>query len=582
MPIISPPPELPEPAALFHGFRNHEAKTFLENTKRPVSETKELLQNQKSQNENTSLIWAIRHGADFSLIKQMVDIGGKDLVLKQDHLGQNAVHEAVLSRSDFDQFKLLVDVGGTDVLLQSEENGNTPLHFACYWRASKKTIEYLVQVGGKTLLEIENGIGQRPYAGVDNEEVQAYLDSTGEHAYTEHVREFFRSKCKDLTFMQLLLTRSWNEAERRLDDFLFELKEKGEGTGYTCLTVSIFLHVHAHSSFQPKLSSLIKRMVQYGGKELISSLNHTGCNALHYAAYHKAPFWIIKCLVEAGGNDIIHVMNEWGNTPLHDACAKGARAEIIEYLAKHGGVEAISKKANNKDKKSPLDILLDDKPASNPLILALQKAWYVHDQRTTTMDKDIITKTLKWAETVDPSLIASNNFVKNLLNQSFCCRQYQVIILLDLYVQIAIVSAVSLGLEKIYHDSATVIVATPTILIVCVTWLIVREVLELFSSRLETYGRSYENYIDISQIVLFVWCIGIFRQVDEENHYDLVGSGSFRGIMISATAVSWLGLSVVIGHLNYNMSVFISAFVMVSLCIYKNSSINLHLPLNCT
>jgi ankyrin repeat protein len=581
MPIILPPPE---PAALFHGFRNHEAKTFLENTKRPVSETKDLLQNQKSLNENTSLIWAIRHGADFSVIKQMLDIGGKDLVLKQNNFGDNAVHQAVWSGSDFDIFKLLVDVGGTDVLSQRDIFGNTPFHVACYWGASKKTIEYLVEVGGKTLLEIENDMEQRPYAGVDNKEVQAYLDSTGGHVYTEHVQEFFRSKCKDLTFMQLLWANNLNEAERRLDDpgQRGELKEKGEGPGWNCLSFSIWLHVHAHSSFQPKLSSLIKRMVQYGGEELISSLNDAGCNALHYAAYHKAPFWIIKCLVEAGGNDIIHVMNEWGNTPLHDACAKGASAEIIEYLAKHGGVEAISKKANNKDKKSPLDILLDDKPASNPLILALQKAWYVHDQRTTTMDKDIITKTLKWAETVDPSLIASNNFVKNLLNQSFCCRQYQVIILLDLYVQIAIVSAVSLGLEKIYHDSATVIVATPTILIVCVTWLIVREVLELFSSRLETYGRSYENYIDISQIVLFVWCIGIFRQVDEENHYDLVGSGSFRGIMISATAVSWLGLSVVIGHLNYNMSVFISAFVMVSLCIYKNSSINLHLPLNCT
>lgn len=227
MPIILPPPE---PAALFHGFRNHEAKTFLENTKRPVSETKDLLQNQKSLNENTSLIWAIRHGADFSLIKQMVDIGGKDLVLKQNNFGDNAVHQAV---SDFDKFKLLVDVGGTDVLLQSDKNGNTPLHSACYWGASKKTIEYLVEVGGKTLLEIENGMGQRPYAGVDNEEVQAYLDSTGEHAYTEHVRESFRSKCKDLTFMQLLLTRNLNEAERRLDDpgQRGELKEKGEGTG---------------------------------------------------------------------------------------------------------------------------------------------------------------------------------------------------------------------------------------------------------------------------------------------------------------------------------------------------------------
>ena len=579
MPIILPPPQ--EPAALFHGFRNHEAKTFLENTKRPVSETKDLLQNQKSLNENTSLIWAIRHGADFSVIKQMLDIGGKDLVLKQNNFGDNAVHQAVWSGSDFDIFKLLVDVGGTDVLSQRDIFGNTPFHVACYWGASKKTIEYLVEVGGKTLLEIENDMEQRPYAGVDNKEVQAYLDSTGGHVYTEHVQEFFRSKCKDLTFMQLLWANNLNEAERRLDDpgQRGELKEKGEGPGWNCLSFSIWLHVHAHSSFQPKLSSLIKRMVQYGGEELISSLNDAGCNALHYAAYHKAPFWIIKCLVEAGGNDIIHVMNEWGNTPLHDACAKGASAEIIEYLAKHGGVEAI-KLANNKDKKTPLEMLLDDKPASNPQIVALQHAWYVHDQRcSTTMDKDIITKTLEWAETVDPSLIASNNFVKNLLNLSFCSRRYQVIVLLDLYVQIAIVSALSLGLEKIYHDgSGRFIVATPTILTMCVTWLIVREVLQLFATRLETFVRSYANYIDISQIVLVVWSIGILRQVEEGQ--DLVHSSSFRGIMISATAVSWLGLLVVIGHLNYDISVFISAFVKVSLCIYKNCSISL--PLTCT
>jgi hypothetical protein len=319
-------------------------------------------------------------------------------------------------------------------------------------------------------------------------------------------------------------------------------------------------------------------MVQHGGKELISLLNDAGCNALHSAACNKAAFWIIKCLVEAGGNDIIHVMNKYGNTPLHDACAKGASAEIIEYLAKHGGVEAIIKKANNK--KTPLEMLLDDKPASNPQIVALQHAWYVLDPRcSTTMDKDIITKTLEWAETVDPSLIASNNFVKNLLNLSFCSRRYQVIVLLDLYVQIAIVYALSLGLEKIYHDgSGRFIVATPTILTMCVTWLIVREVLQLFATRLETFVRSYANYIDISQIVLVVWSIGILRQVEEGQ--DLVHSSSFRGIMISATALSWLGLLVVIGHLNYKISVFVSAFVKVSLCIYKNCSISL--PLTCT
>jgi hypothetical protein len=103
-------------------------------------------------------------------------------------------------------------------------------------------------------------------------------------------------------------------------------------------------------------------------------------------------------------------------------------------------------------------------------------------------------------------------------------------------------------------------------------------VLQLFATRLETFVRSYANYIDISQIVLVVWSIGILRQVEEGQ--DLVHSSSFRGIMISATALSWLGLLVVIGHLNYNISVFISAFVKVSLCIYKNCSISL--PLTCT
>ena len=65
-----------------------------------------------NSNGLTSLFLAIRDRADCSVVKKMIDIGGKEFVMLSNPLGENSLHYAAICGASHDVFEALVDVGG--------------------------------------------------------------------------------------------------------------------------------------------------------------------------------------------------------------------------------------------------------------------------------------------------------------------------------------------------------------------------------------------------------------------------------------------------------------------------------------
>jgi acyl CoA:acetate/3-ketoacid CoA transferase alpha subunit len=58
------------------------------------------------------------------IIKAMIDIGGKELVIKKDNVTGTALHSACLHGKSYDIIKMLIEVGGNDLVTAKDDCGN--------------------------------------------------------------------------------------------------------------------------------------------------------------------------------------------------------------------------------------------------------------------------------------------------------------------------------------------------------------------------------------------------------------------------------------------------------------------------
>lgn len=548
--------------------RKHEALACLRDKTLPLDEKRRALTSKNSHGV-TALFWAVRRRADHALLKKMVEIGRWELVLETNTYNENILHCAVFCGSPKEVFQILVqnvegDEGGEiksrAAIHQQDRFGNTPFHYACDWDLSIETIQMLVGKGGNDILLKQNHKGWLPCS--KNSKTQAYLDNQGGGDYQRRVRN---QNISNLSFFELIMSNYLHEFKSRLTDpgGRQEILIK-DSSGLSLLMVMLWFRGNALPSVQNNLSSLIKEVIEIGGEDLIHMQNNTGSNALHYAAFNNAPLDIIQLIVETAGKNIIHKKNtgEWKNTPLHDACFRQAPEEVIEYLVRNQKSTKAVLAMNNKE-KIPLDLLFDADTPSDSLIMTFQRAWYDVDRDCSKkLPSHIVSKTLTWcmhAPDSDSSRVTSNNFVKSLLNQRFILSRYQMVIMMDLYVQVAIVTILSpiyLNDMLVQGDMNNTWVGI-MVLVLCECWLVGREFAQVYSTPLVDYVKSFDNYIDAIEIILVALSL---RQLTKDD-FD-IGSG-FRGTLVGAIAFSWLQLLFVVGQLNYNVSIFTHAFVKI-------------------
>jgi hypothetical protein len=117
-----------------------------------------------SDNEWTCLHLACCHGAPDDIIKAMIDIGGKELIMKIDDVDGTVLHSAFMNGASYNIIKMLINVGGKDLIMAKDDNGDTALHNLCLFikRHAKaaEIIKLILQVGDANLL-----LSTKDYAG---------------------------------------------------------------------------------------------------------------------------------------------------------------------------------------------------------------------------------------------------------------------------------------------------------------------------------------------------------------------------------------------------------------------------------
>ena len=96
-----------------------------------------------------------------NVLRKLLEVGGRDLVMKRcKRFGRTALHNAVYDGRYDEVTKELIKFGGKELVMTKDIiNGNTALHNARAGPVSLQIIELLIDVGGKDLLEVKNNYG---------------------------------------------------------------------------------------------------------------------------------------------------------------------------------------------------------------------------------------------------------------------------------------------------------------------------------------------------------------------------------------------------------------------------------------
>ena len=217
----------------------------------------------------TSLQLVFHHNRSKEVILKMIDIGGKQLVMKTNHNGETALHTAAENENvSVDTISKLIKVGGRELLKMKNQDGDTPLHCACKnENVSIDIVSKLIKVGGRELLMMKNHDG----------------DTALHWAY--------KNKNVSLDIVLKFIKMGGREL----------LKMKNQD-GDTAL----------HSAYKNKNASVDKvlKLIEAGGRKLVMMKNRHGYTALH------SIFWgeenisgdIVSKLIKVAGRELL--MNE--------------------------------------------------------------------------------------------------------------------------------------------------------------------------------------------------------------------------------------------------------------------------------
>jgi hypothetical protein len=117
--------------------------------------------------DGTCLHRVCRFRAPDDIIKAMLDIGGKEFVMKKDDNDVTALHLACGVAASYNIIKMLIEVGGKDLVMAKSKYGNTALQ-VLYMRINPHTkaaekIKLMLQVGdANLLLSTKNIFGKTP------------------------------------------------------------------------------------------------------------------------------------------------------------------------------------------------------------------------------------------------------------------------------------------------------------------------------------------------------------------------------------------------------------------------------------
>lgn len=114
--------------------------------------------NSVTSNGESTLLWASKV-APFHITEKLLEVGDKEVLLKQDANGMTPLHCACLYSTP-EVIGLLIQVGGKDIVLKQDVDGWTALHIACRYPDSlRNSIHQLIDVGENQLVKKRDKYG---------------------------------------------------------------------------------------------------------------------------------------------------------------------------------------------------------------------------------------------------------------------------------------------------------------------------------------------------------------------------------------------------------------------------------------
>ncbi|GFH56429.1 hypothetical protein CTEN210_12905 [Chaetoceros tenuissimus] len=268
----------------------------------------------------TSFHIACEENAPVDIIRQMIDIGGDDIVFKQvDCNYYTSLHFACMCGKNIDVVRLLINTGGKKLLMMTADcyedgcEGYTALHYACafwdYYRDDNQfdvnIVKLLLQKGGQELIHAQDKGGETAlHLACSEGTIRRFLDI---NAIIEHLVHFGGEELVNMQNNKGNTAADYLEGNDLIENDLIEKALKKDPLYHACLfgmgiaavkkilktggiemALSRFtdgktaLHVACESENDDDQSAIIEYLVLFGGEELVAMLDDEGKIAAEY------------------------------------------------------------------------------------------------------------------------------------------------------------------------------------------------------------------------------------------------------------------------------------------------------------
>jgi len=338
---------------------------------------------------------------------------------------------------------------------------------------------------------------------------------------------------------------------------------------------------------------VVKILVEIGGENTVIEVSECGFNAIHYACWGNASLEVITYLLTIGKKEALQKKSANGANPLHIACMRykstesNSLSDVVRLFIEVGGLAITT--ATDQHHEIPLHgLLLHSKhDVDVNAIKSYFDEWYKFKIPGETLasitgrkesneysgvveifvDKNVdeqndilhealnkIIRQLLKTHGAARYQILKSQFTKEYLTERFIEPLPLAILITDLYIQILIVCVFWFFINP---NFATTVSSTAinTILIICMIWRILREMIQGFNTTFGAYLSSLSNWFDIAQIVL------IF--ITLQMNLDFYSSRSSYGVLTFAIFISGLELFTEIHNFQYSLAVFYAAIIKV-------------------
>jgi len=304
---------------------------------------------------------------------------------------------------------------------------------------------------------------------------------------------------------------------------------------------------------------IIHLLIKYGNLYSVSYADDGHRTPLHIACQRNASLEVIEALVQVfvtTESRIFTSMDKGGLTPLANACVSGASEEIIEYLLECQGLENTLRLKLNK-KYNLLDLLLCKSTPAH-VVEFIQQKWIEIDPFMTIIPNRTVEKSLEWTRRKNRDNVHcfKGKFIRTILNEHFIKKGVLSILMLDFYIQISLVTILTMKSKNFDINIS--------FLVICETWILFRELLQLCTTPFKYYVLDIWNYVDLIQVSsIGMYMYDIIKKEHFNTEAKVLANGDYLNVEVLANMMVWLCLIGVLKSMIYRIGIFVNAFFQI-------------------